>query len=280
MSRRGPEALCVVALLVLALVPARPAQAFVTPPPGGALAWGAGGALLADGAGPLAAFDAPARLADSTRATTFAVGAARAGLFELDALTRVRLAATARRGATTAALGVETFGPPGLRTRRVVLALAHTAQAASWGAAWSERAVAMLDGARARGRTLDVAAAARLPARFARLEALLAARSLVAAGDAEALADPDWTLELAFDLGAARAHFARTRDIDGARSGAGVTLAAGSLTVAAGAVGPPVQWSLGIGVAHAGRGRLDAAFGRVVHPELGASDALEGSAAW
>jgi hypothetical protein len=280
MSRRAREATGVVVLLAFALGGVRPAGAFVTPPPGGALAWSTGGALLADCAGPLAVFDAPARLADSTGGAGFAVGAARASLFELDALTRVRIAATARRGSATAALGIETFGPPGFRARRAVLALAHTAQAASWGAAWSERATTTLDGARARGRTLDVAGSARLPGRLARLEALLAARSLVAAGDPQALADPDWTLEMAVDLGGACAHLVRTRDLEGARSGAGVTFAVGGLTIAAGAVGPPVQWSLGVGVTRAGHGRPQAAFGRVVHPELGASDALEGSAAW
>jgi len=195
-----------------------PSRAYTTPPPGGALAWGAGGALLADLPGTLALFDDPARLADSVGARGCEFAASRARLDELDALTRVRAGFGARHGALAAALGVESFGPPAWRAQRLVLALARVAGSAAFGAAWSERRVASPDGGAARGRTLDVAGTARLPAFAGRLSALGGARSLVAVGAAAALADPDWTAELALDLGAARAHVTRTRDLSGARS--------------------------------------------------------------
>src|SRR5439155_15527242 len=126
---------------------------------------------------------------------------ARARLDELDALTRVRGGFRARRGALAAALGVETFGPPAWRAQRLVLAVARATGGTELGAAWSERRVAGPEGRALRGRTLDVAAVSRLPVFGGRLTVLGSARSVAALGDPAALADADWTAEVALDLG-------------------------------------------------------------------------------
>lgn len=253
------------ALLLLMLV-AQPSFAGVVPDPGGAGAWAAGGALLADPAGPLTLFDAPARLA----ASRFAVVAQRARLFELDDLARTRVGLGAARGPWAAALGYEAFGPSAVRRTRVVVGLALDRPAGTVGLAWNERRGAAGEG---RAGALDVAACARVR----RWSFQLSARGVLSGGDPAVQADPDWTIEGAGVLGPARAHLARTRDLHGTRTGGGVALAAGPLGIAAGAIGPPWSWTLGflVGAAHARAG-----LARVVHPVLGASDVLEGGASW
>jgi len=253
------------ALLVLVLL-ARPAFAGVVPDPGGAGAWAAGGALLADPAGPLTLFDAPARLEGGR----FALAAQRARLFELEDLARSRVGLAAARGAWAAALGYEAFGPPDVRRTRAVLGLALTRSGGAFGLAWNERRGGSGEG---RAGALDLAACARLR----RVAFQLSARGVLSGGDPAVQADPDWTIEGAGTLGPARAHLARTRDLHGTRTGGGVALAAGPLGIAAGAIGPPWSWTLGVlvGAAHARAG-----FARVVHPALGASDVLEGGVSW
>jgi hypothetical protein len=250
-------------LLILA---ARPAFAGVVPDPGGAGAWATGGALLADPSGPLTLFDAPARLAGGR----FVLAAQRARLFELDDLGRTRVAIGATRDAWSGALGYEAFGPVEARRTRAVAGLALGAPGRAVGMAWNERRGAEGEG---RAGALDLAACARVRA----VTFQLAARGVLAGGDPAVQADPDWTIEAAGALGPARAHLARTRDLHGTRTGGGVALAAGPLAVSAGALGPPWSWTLGflVGAAHARAG-----FARVVHPVLGASDVLEGGAAW
>jgi hypothetical protein len=253
------------ALLLLFLI-ARPACAGVVPDPGGAGAWAAGGALLADPAGPLTLFDAPARLAGAR----FAVAAQRARLFELDELARTRVGLAATRGAWAAALGYEAFGPSAVRRTRAVLGLALSGPPGAVGIAWNERRGASGEG---RAGALDLAACARVR----RFTFQLSARGVLSGGDPAVQADPDWTIEGAGALGPARAHLARTRDLHGTRTGGGVALAAGPLGIAAGAIGPPWSWTLGllVGAAHARAG-----FARVVHPALGASEVIEGGASW
>jgi hypothetical protein len=263
-----------VATVVALACVAGSARAAVSPDPGGAGAWAAGVTLLSDGPGPLLVFDQPARL--DPGGARVAIGLARARLFELDELTRLRAAASWTRDAWTAALGAETCGPAAARRARLVLGLALVRGATALGAAWNER--------RAPGGT-DVGRAGSLDAavatRHRRLALQLSVRGLLAGGDPLVQADPDWTAEAAFDLGPARAHLARTRDLHGARTGGGVALDAGPLAVRAGAVGPPLSWTLGFAVgARAHHAAAHAAYARVVHPELGASDALEGSVAW
>jgi len=248
------------AALVLLLC-AGAAWAGVTPDPGGAGAWAAGGALLADPAGPLVLFDAPARFAGG-------IAVQHARLFELDALSRTRIAAAFVRGSWSGALGWESFGPVELRRTRAILGISYRS---SVGVAWSERRGSGEEG---RGGALDLAARAE-PLR--RLEVQASARGVLAGGDPRVAADPDWTIEAAFDLGPARAHLARTRDFHGARTGGGIALAAGPLSVLAGAIGPPWSWTLGCLV---GVTRARAGIARVVHPVLGASDVLEGGASW
>ena len=101
----------------------RPATPAIVPDPGGAGAWAAGIAPLADAPGPLALFDQPARLQPDGGARV-ALGFQRTRLFELDALTRVRAAVSVPRARWTFALGVETFGPVEARRSRVVLGAA------------------------------------------------------------------------------------------------------------------------------------------------------------
>jgi hypothetical protein len=237
------------------------AHAGVTPDPGGAGAWAAGGALLADPAGPLVVFDAPARLEGG-------IAVQRARLFELDALSRTRVAASFVRGAWAGGLGYESFGPAELRRTRAMLGLSYRDR---FGIAWSERRGSADEG---RGGALDLAARARFARAF---EVQASARGVLAGGDPRVAADPDWTIETAFDLGPARAHLARTRDFHGARTGGGIALAAGPLSVMAGAIGPPWSWTLGCLVGASG---ARAGLARVVHPVLGASDVLEGGASW
>jgi hypothetical protein len=265
------------ALLALALLALpRAAAPAIVPDPGGAGAWAAGIAPLADAPGPLALFDQPARL--DPGGARVALAAQRTRLFELDALTRVRAAVSVPRARWTFALGVETFGPLEARRSRVVLGAALARAGTMMGAAWSERRGPVPGG---RAGALDAALAARLPGARGRLRAQLSARGLLAGGDPAAAADPDWTAEVALDLGPARAHLARTRDLHGARTGGGVALGTARLSLAIGAVGPPVSWTIGFGVGGAaGRGAAHAAFARVVHPVLGASDAVEGGVSW
>jgi len=261
------------ALFALLLV-ASPARAAVTPDPGGASAWGAGLALLADAPGPLAVFDQPARLDDRTspaRRVHIALGASRARLFELDALTRTRLALSAGRGPLAAALALETFGPEGARQTRVALGVAARRGSVHGGMAWNEHRAHDTDsGAGALDAGLVVGVRPRLT--FA-----LAARSLASGGDPAARPDPDWTIEGALDAGVATFHLARTRDLSGGRTGGGIALVAGPLQVVAGAVGPPTVWSLAIG---ARGGPARAAFARTTHPSLGASDLIDGTLSW
>jgi len=249
------------------------ARAGVTPDPGGAGAWGAGGALLADRAGALLVFDAPARL--DAGGARLMLSAQRTRLFELDALARVRVAMGVARAPWAAALGFESFGPAVARRTRVVLGAAVTKRNAALGAAWNERRGPAGTG---HAGALDAALSARL-----RERALfqLSVRGLLAGGDPGVAADPDWTAEVAGDLGPARAHLARTRDLHGARTGGGVALAAGPLAVRVGALGPPLSWTIGFLLgASRGRGGAHAGFARVVHPVLGASDTIEGGVTW
>ena len=242
------------------LLVAGPGLAGVVPDPGGAGAWAAGGALLADPASPLVVFDAPVRLAKG-------IALQHARLFELDALTRTRVALGLEHGAWNAAIGYETFGPPELRRARAVFGIAYRGML---GAAWSERRGVAAEG---RGGALDLAG--HLDVRD--VDVQVSARGVLSGGDPAVAADPDWTVEAAYTLGPARAHLARTRDFHGARTGGGIALAAGPLSVLAGAIGPPWSWTLGclVGVSGARAG-----LARVVHPVLGASDVLEGGASW
>lgn len=259
------------ALVFVLLLGSGDAAAGVMPDPGGAGAWGAGGALLADPAGPLTLFDAPARLG----AGHIALGAQKTRLFELDALARVRVAGSYSRAAWAVAMGHESFGPASARRSRLTLGLSWTGNGKALGVAWNERRGA---GDTGRAGSLDGALSARLRQQ---LELQLSVRGALSGGDPDVQADPDWTSEVAFDLGPARAHLARTRDLHGARTGGGVTLAAGPLSVRAGAIGPPLSWTIGFGLgASLRRGTARASFARVVHPELGASDVVEGGAAW
>jgi hypothetical protein len=139
------------------------------------------------------------------------------------------------------------------------------------GASWNERRGASGTG---RAGALDAALSARVRQRWT---LQLSARGLLSGGDPDVQSDPDWTAEVATDLGPARAHLARTRDLHGARTGGGVALAAGPLVVRAGALGPPLSWTIGFGLLRRGA-RAD--FARVVHPVLGASDALSGGVSW
>jgi len=252
--------------LILFLLVAQPSFAGVVPDPGGAGAWATGGALLADPAGPLTLFDAPARL----HGGRFVVAAQGARLFELEDLGRTRVGVGAARGGWAAALGYEAFGPSVARRTRAVLGLALSRSSGAVGVAWNERRGVAGEG---RAGALDLAACARVR----RLSFQLSARGVLAGGDPAVQADPDWTIEGAGALGPARAHLARTRDLHGTRTGGGVALAAGPLGIAAGAIGPPWSWTLGllIGAAHARAG-----LARVVHPALGASEVLEGGASW
>jgi hypothetical protein len=260
-------------LVLVALLLAGGARAGVMPDPGGAGAWGAGGALLADRAGPLTLFDAPARL--DPGGARFALSAQRARLFELDALARVRAAAGIARAPWAIAIGFETFGPRALRRSRLVGGLAVSRAGGSVGLAWNERRGASGPG---RAGSLDAAVCARAPGR---VELQLSVRGLLSGGAPEVEADPDWTAEVGMGLGPARAHLARTRDLHGARTGGGVTLAAGPLSVRAGAIGPPMSWTIGFLIGAARRhGAAHAGFARVVHPELGASDTVEGGVSW
>ncbi len=263
--------------LALALA-ARVASAGVVPDPGGAGAWATGAAPLADLPGALALFDQPGRIDPAGGRAALSVQRAR--LFELDALARVRAAFAIRRAPWSAALGFETFGPAEARRSRLVLGAA-LARAGTWvGAGWSERRGPVFGG-RGRGGSLDASAAARVPGTRGRALAQLSLRSLLGGGNPDVLADPDWTAEVAFDLGPARAHLARTRDLHGARTGGGVALGTGRLSLSAGAVGPPLAWTLGFAVgARAGGGGARAGFARMVHPVLGASDLLEGGVSW
>lgn len=257
------------ALLLGSLLLAIPARAGVVPDPGGAAAWALGGALLADRAGPLLVFDAPARLA--TGHGRWALGIERARLFELDALARTRVAAGLARAPWSLALGLETFGPSAARRTRLVAGLARAWPSAELGAAWNERRGPAGAG---RAGALDAALSARVRRRWS---LQLSARGLLAGGDPGVQSDPDWTAELAADLGPARAHLARTRDLHGARTGGGVALAAGPLVVRAGALGSPLSWTIGFGLARRG---AHADFARVVHPVLGESDAISGGMSW
>jgi len=255
------------ALFVLVLVAlAGPSFAGVVPDPGGAGAWAAGGALLADPAGPLTLFDAPARLSGAR----FQAFAQRARLFELDELARTRVALGGARGAWAGAVGYESFGPSELRRTRAMVGLALTRPEGAVGLAWNERRGA---GSEGRAGALDLAACARVH----RLTFQLSARGVLSGGDPAVQADPDWTIEGAGSIGPARAHLARTRDLHGTRTGGGVALAAGPLGIAAGAIGPPWSWTLGllVGAPHARAG-----IARVVHPALGASEVIEGGASW
>jgi hypothetical protein len=259
--------------LLLALGIAGAARAGVTPDPGGAGAWGAGGALLADRAGALLVFDAPARL--DPGGARLVLSAQRMRLFELDALARVRVAVGVARAPWAAALGFESFGPAVARRTRLVCGAALAGQNASIGAAWNERRGPLGTG---HAGALDAAVSARVRER---VSFQLSVRGLLAGGDPDIAADPDWTFEVAGDLGPARAHLARTRDLHGARTGGGVALAAGPLAVHVGALGPPLSWTIGLllGASRA-RGGAHAGFARVVHPVLGASDTIEGGVTW
>ena len=264
-------------ILLLLLSTARPASPAIVPDPGGAGAWAVGAAPLADAPGPLALFDQPARV-QADGGARVALAAQRTRLFELDALARVRAALALTRARWTVALGVETFGPEGARNSRVVLGAALARADARLGAAWNERCGPVPGG---RAGALDAALAGHLPGAGGRLRAQLSARGLLAGGDPAAAADPDWTAEVALDLGPARAHLARTRDLHGARTGGGVALGTAQLSLAVGAVGPPVSWTIGFGIGGAaGKGGARAAFARVVHPVLGASDVVEGGVSW
>ncbi len=260
-------------LFVLLMGAADAVSAGVTPDPGGAGAWGVGGALLADSAGPLALFDAPARLGPEGARVGLAVQKMR--LFELDALSRVRIAVACTRAAFTVALGHESFGPAPARRSRLLLGLSWMDSGKALGVAWSERRGSGIAG---RAGSLDLAVSTRLKGR---VDLQLSVRGALSGGDPDVQADPDWTAEVASDLGPARAHLARTRDLHGARTGGGVTLAAGPLSVRAGAIGPPLSWTIGFGLgASLRKATARAGFARVVHPELGASDMIEGGAAW
>jgi len=265
-------------LVALLLLPwARPASPAIVPDPGGAGAWAVGIAPLADAPGPLALFDQPARVQPDAGAR-IALAAQKTRLFELDALARVRAALSVTRARSTLALGVETFGPAGARSSRVVLGAALARADTRFGAAWSERRGPVPGG---RAGALDAALAARLPGVGGLVCAQLSARGLLGGGNPDAGADPDWTAEVALDLGPARAHLARTRDLHGARTGGGVALGTAQLSLAVGAVGPPVSWTIGFGIGGAaGKGGARAAFARVVHPVLGASDMVEGGLSW
>jgi len=266
------------ALVALLLLPlARPASPAIVPDPGGAGAWAVGAAPLADASGPLALFDQPARVQTDGGARV-ALAAQRTRLFELDALARVRAALAVTRTSWTAALGVETFGPAAARSSRVVLGAALARAGTRVGAAWSERRGPVPGG---RAGALDAALAARLPGAGGLVRAQLSARGLLSGGDPDAAAEPDWTAEVALDLGPARAHLARTRDLHGARTGGGVALGTARLSLAVGAIGPPLSWTIGFGIGGAtGKGGARAAFARVVHPVLGASDVVEGGVSW
>src|SRR6185369_1271473 len=105
----------------------------------------------------------------------------RARLFELDALSRTRIAASFGRGPWAAGLGYESFGPAELRRTRAVLGLSWR----SFGIAWSERRGASDEG---RGGSLDLAARARFAQAF---EVQASARGVLAGGDPRVAADPD-----------------------------------------------------------------------------------------
>jgi len=264
-------------ILLVLLSTARPASPAIVPDPGGAGAWAAGIAPLADAPGPLALFDQPARVQPDGGAR-IALAAQKTRLFELDALARVRAALAIPRARWTLAVGVETFGPATARSSRLVLGAAVARADTRLGAAWSERR-GPAPGGRSGG--LDAAFAGRLPGAGGRLRAQLSARGLLAGGDPGVAADPDWTAEVALDLGPARAHLARTRDLHGARTGGGVALGTARLSLAVGAVGPPLSWTIGFGIGGAsGKGGARAAFARMVHPVLGASDVVEGGVSW
>ncbi|MGH7724385.1 MAG: hypothetical protein ACREOU_03060 [Candidatus Eiseniibacteriota bacterium] len=282
-------ALACVSLSFLALT----ATAAVTPDPGGAGAWGAGLALLADHEGPLSAFDQPARLAGkregppatiattAATATSFDIGIAgsRARLFELDALARSRLALGVRAGAWGGALGLESFGPPEARRWRALCALALRRSSFDVGASWNEwRSEGAGDRAN-RGGSLDLALVARGPRGFT---GALALRALAAGGHPIARPDPDWTLEVAWRTRPVSAFLAVTRDLAGSRAGGGLALVAGPLSIRAGAVGAPWCGSLAILFTGrvAGHAHANAGYARVSHPSLGLSEEWEGGIEW
>lgn len=252
------------------------ARAAVQPDPGNAAAWAGGLALLAESPGGLALFDHPARIA-ATAPRRIALGLAGARPFGFDALSRHRVAASARRGAFALALGVEAFGPPEARRTRAGVALAWSSapapgQGLALGAAWHEARRTTPHG-RAGSGALD----AGVVVERGRVAGSIALRSLASGGAPLARADPDWTAEARLDAAPARLHVALTHDLAGTRAGGGMAFAAGPVTVRAGAFGAP--WSAGVGLS-LGRGGAVVGLARVQHPVLGASDAWSGGLAW
>jgi len=257
---------------------ARAVLAAGQPDPGNAAARAAGLALLAEAPGPLLVFDQPAAIAPGAPAR-LAVAAARTRSFELDALTRTRLAATYARGSLAGALGLEAYGPPGARRTRLMAGAAwrraDTARVLALGAAWQEVRLEGVAGA-ARAGALDGGA---MYARGA-LTAALALRALASGGAEHARPDPDWTVEARLDLGLARLHGALTHDLVGTRPGGGIAFAVGPCVLQAGAHGPPWSGALGVAVATGGARGARFAAARAQHPELGPSDAWDAGVAW
>lgn len=278
MSARALHLVVLVAFLVHAVLGGRPARAAVQPDPGNAAARAAGLALLAEAPGPLLVFDQPAAIAPGAP-SRLAVAAARTRPFDLDALTRTRLAATYARGALAVALGLEAYGPPGARRTRLVAGAAwrraDAGRALALGAAWQE---VRLEGGvgSARAGALDGGA---MYARGA-LAAALALRALASGGAERARPDPDWTIEARLDLGIARLHGALTHDLVGTRPGGGIAFAVGPCVLQAGAHGPPWSGALGVAVATGGARGARFAAARAQHPELGPSDAWDAGVAW
>ena len=257
--------------LLLSCARARPAAAVLLPDPGGAAAWGAGLALLADPPGPLALFDQPARLGlrdDGAGGRAFALAASRAQWFEVPEFARTRLALRFGARSLALALGGERFGPPEARLVRTSFAIALRVRGLDAGAAWHE--------ARGAG-ALDLGLASVPRASGEGLAFAVAARALATGGDPRARPEPDWTVEGAWRRGPARVHLSLTRDLVSTRAGGGVVLERGALVVGAGAFGAPWTWTLAIGWRG---GVAGAGYARAVHPTLGASEQAEARLAW
>lgn len=268
--------------------------AAVTPDPGGAGAWGTGLSLLADLPGPLVGFDQPAGLAGerapgerapgegglSDGPPRLALAVARARLFELDALSRTRVALGVRASTWGGALGLESFGPREARRTRLIAACAMRLEPVDLGASWSEWRTAAGPSAHGdRAGALDLGLRARGPGGLA---AGLALRGIASGGHVAARPDPDWSIETAWITRGASAFLAVTRDLAGSRAGGGLSLGAGPLSVRAGAFGAPWSWSLAIlaGGRIAAAARVQAGYARVTHPMLGLSEIWEGGIEW
>ncbi len=245
---------------------ASPAQAVLLPDPGGTGAWGAGLALLADPAGPLAAFDQPARLGFGDGSPTFALAASRATWFGVPELARSRVALRFGARALALAVGAVRLCPAEARLARVTAAAALRLRHLDAGAAWHEaRGAGALDAGLATATSGDGLAFA------------LAARAIASGGDPRARPEPDWTLEGAWRRGHARMHLALTRDLVSTRAGGGVALERAGFALSAGAFGSPWAWTLAL----SWNGRIaGGGYARAVHPVLGASEQAEARVAW